>query len=455
MVRPYLRSLVSGAAFIALVAAQPALADVNTDANALFVKVVQTWNLIQSMPVDDPALADQRLDLIAQVNANLDTILADMPGSDIAVRLVVGEGLGSFDIAEVRAAVSESALATTNLTCAEAPTPACLIAAGVAALAGLEDPMTREMAAGVLSDTMARADDPLGAFALLEKYPPSFNSVSLQALIVQAFGRMGQQDRATALIDGLEDQLFRDNLLSELGIGLAEGGRAEDAAAVLGQITEPHLRSRVFTALGDFGQAGALAATARTEQQDFARMWLATAAAQAGDFDLARATIDLITRVDRRLETTKEIALAHARAGQLAEAVMVLRRIPDPDNLELALALWRIDPDPAYVAVLQERFDRTPAMSDSRRMAVMLMNIVDPRPAYQAELDAIFATLNDNQRGKFNAQTIHYLDVAGRYADAAALAFSTPPDGADGDLFNHINNLTAIARAMAADPHLD
>lgn len=75
---PYGRSVAVAALLFLL--APPGSADVNTDANALFVGAVQAWNAAAAIPADDAGRAAERQTLLQEVNGNLDRILNDLPG---------------------------------------------------------------------------------------------------------------------------------------------------------------------------------------------------------------------------------------------------------------------------------------------------------------------------------------------------------------------------------------
>ena len=121
------RNFVLAAAFAGLFAAMPASADVNTDANALFVGAVQAWTAAAAIPTDDPAGAAERAELLETVNRNLDQIIDDLAGSDLAVRLITGETLGPITLHGARDALAQTNAAASGLECAAAPSPACLV----------------------------------------------------------------------------------------------------------------------------------------------------------------------------------------------------------------------------------------------------------------------------------------------------------------------------------------
>lgn len=230
--------------------------------------------------------------------------------------------------------------------------------------------------------------------------------------------------------------------------GLVDRGADTDALSVFSQLTDPADKVLALIAMRAFDDAQVQIEQVPAEGQNRVRSLLSIAAAQAGQVDRAQMVLDQIDDTDWRGLPIKEIAKAQARAGQVAAAIETAHRIPDPARLNLILALWHIAPDPAYVAEIQARFDRTPAQSVSRRDILFLMNIVDPRPDYLAELQVLNAAVDERALGVMASVDIELLNAAGRYADAATLALATQ----DGGAWDKISALMSIAEAIATDP---
>ncbi|MGL5008707.1 MAG: hypothetical protein ACRC6I_02395, partial [Paracoccaceae bacterium] len=264
-----IRPLLASAALTTFLAVAPTWADETSDANALFVAAVRAWDQAQAMPADDPAVAADRLALIAQANADLDRIVTEMPGADIAVKVVVGDVIGSFDVAAVRAALAEAKAAMEPPTCDEAPTPACLIEAAMADLAALDEPKEFGLEDFLLIEALAVADDPRGALDLLETYPDPYFPM-MMAPTVQSFARNGQQDAAEALIEKAADPADRSALLPDLALGLAEAGQTDDALLLLEPVDKPWAEMNVLAAAGRFDEAKALLAEVEADGQNYA-----------------------------------------------------------------------------------------------------------------------------------------------------------------------------------------
>jgi hypothetical protein len=439
-------STVLAAILAAHLFALPARADVNTDANALFVQAVQAWEAAGALPAEQTA---ERLELLQSANRNLEQIITDLPGSDLAVRLITGETLGPITLQGSRDALADLTSQTSGQGCATAPTPDCLIDAAVAAWAMTDEPALRERPPILLIEAMVKADQLDRALAILADYPFAETYYSHMP-IVDALGQAGQIDAAMAIVQQAEDPEIRSRLLSHLAAGLATAGRVDEAELILKDLTAPLHRFTVLVSLGQFDQMDALIATAPPDKQDFLLGWMAAAAADAGLIDLAQTTRDRLSVGDDRRLADSRIAKAQARAGLLADAIETLQDISDP-LLEI-LELWRIDPDPAYVAELQKMLGRTPENTASRRSLVFAMNILDPRPEYLAELRLLDSALDAGQIAAPPISDIRLLTLAGHYADAAALVLALPEDAEFAN--RRSQSIATLAWSMAMDPAL-
>ncbi|SHI71203.1 hypothetical protein SAMN02744035_01330, partial [Thalassobacter stenotrophicus DSM 16310] len=68
----------------------PACADVNADANRLFVEAMQAWKQSEQLTNDSLEQAQERLDLLTLVDENLNLIITENPSSNLAVQLLIG-----------------------------------------------------------------------------------------------------------------------------------------------------------------------------------------------------------------------------------------------------------------------------------------------------------------------------------------------------------------------------
>jgi hypothetical protein len=80
------------------------------------------------------------------------------------------------------------------------------------------------------------------------------------------------------------------------------------------------------------------------------------------------------------------------------------------------------------------------------------MNILDPRPEYQAELRLLTAAEDAGQIANPPISDIRLLTLAGHYADAAALVLALPEDAEFAN--RRSQSIATLAWSMAMDPAL-
>ena len=439
------RNMIFTATMAGFLASTPANADVNTDANALFVGAVQAWTAAVALPAD--AMAD-RAALLQTVNRNLDQIITDLPGSDLAVRLITGETLGPITLQGARDALAQADAAIPMQDCAAMPTPGCLLQVAVAELGDVEDYDLKLILPRLISG-LADADDTATALALFDRYPDS-DGYTRQAYVARFYARTDQTNLALDIVAATAVPAEQSYIRAAIVQGLMDRGADTDALSVLSQVTDPADKVLGLIAMQAFDEAFAQIDQVPADGQNWVRNQLAIAAAQADQVDRAQMVLDQIDDSDWRKSPIQEIAMAQARAGLVAEAIETAHRIPDPARLKIILALWHIAPDPAYVAEIQDRFDRTSAQSVSRRHILFIMNLVDPRPDYLAELQVLDAAVEERSLGRMAYADIELLNAAGRYADAATLALAMSTN--DGRAWDKVSALMFIAEAISADP---
>lgn len=79
---------------LALTAMSPAMADEDADANRLFVEAMLAWEQAADMAGGTPKAVAERVALLSAVQSNLDEIINNYPGANLAVQLVIGEAVG-------------------------------------------------------------------------------------------------------------------------------------------------------------------------------------------------------------------------------------------------------------------------------------------------------------------------------------------------------------------------
>lgn len=326
------------AAFAGLFVATPASADVNTDANALFVRAVQAWTAAAAIAADDPAGAAERSGLLETVNHNLDQIITDLPGSDLAVRLITGETLGPITLQGARDALAQNSAAAPGLDCAAAPNSGCLLQEALADMAMIEDPTLQRFGFPEALRAFTAMDDTQAAITLMQTYP-LLDTPRNQAEVARTFARMGEMDAAFAIVAATPDPVQQSYIRARIVQGLVDRGDDRDAFSAFSQVTEPLDRLVAMAALKEFEATHGLIDAMPADVQNSARKLLSIAAAQAGQIDLAQSVLDQITDSDLRGVVIEEIAMAQARAGLVAEALITAHRIPDPARVRTILAL--------------------------------------------------------------------------------------------------------------------
>jgi hypothetical protein len=269
------------AAALTLLLAQPSLADDQAAANRLFVAAVQAWTEAQALPADAPERA-QRLALVAR---NLHAIVEAYPGSDLAVKLVIGETVGPLSLSLADEAAAEGSNGDPD--CVEA---ACLAERLMAAVAAM---------------------------------PPEALRFNVQFGQVRLLAEAGRRAEAEALAAAAAPEL-RSSMWFQIAAGLALGGDAEAALAVAGSVASE-------------GQS-----------KDLSR-WsaLGNALVKSGATDAAPELLDRLGPAASEEKLRVERGLRLVDLGRLDEALSLadgLRPGQGPDALRSRVALARLMP---------------------------------------------------------------------------------------------------------------
>lgn len=78
------------------------------EANRLFVRSIQAWHEAQNLEVSQSGNLLRKAELLEQIRTNLQRIVQDYPGSDIAVQLVIGNAVGPLSLQGVEAAAEQA-----------------------------------------------------------------------------------------------------------------------------------------------------------------------------------------------------------------------------------------------------------------------------------------------------------------------------------------------------------
>ncbi len=129
-----------------------ALADANSSANRLVVEAVRLLNQARDEP--DP---ERRFELITKVEANLNRVIDRYPGSDAAVKLATGQGIGILSLelvasekAQYEALTIAGQARINKARCFAAPSRECLWAQALAMARNIDDAERRAVALGRL-----------------------------------------------------------------------------------------------------------------------------------------------------------------------------------------------------------------------------------------------------------------------------------------------------------------
>lgn len=406
-------------------------------ANRLFVEAVRFWNQAEALEKDGAGKARARADLLLGVTRNLDMIVSDYSGSDLAVQLILGESIGPLSIESANAAFEDAHQGLARLECLEAPDTDCLFAVAVEALSEMGEESLRweapfvittlaeagrgEAALALMRDTGHDEDNALlieiasalGSADLLRsateralKGPrnddtdqdlgiiiatmaqlglegqdgPAWQAISdtdrAHGPLVHAMLHLGDAERALDHAHKVRDTKRRSQAIGEIVLHLWDAGQGEEALALLDQVDDFGIRrwahielgralkdaDMVRSAMSPGGHDGdavrdlpirhgaeALAEIGYIDEAmksaDVLDTWakhdllraISEIQAEAGAFDEAVETVNLIeSDLDRR-RATGGIAVARAKGGQLAPALEIL----EPYGVDIEFLLDR------------------------------------------------------------------------------------------------------------------
>jgi tetratricopeptide (TPR) repeat protein len=444
----FLRHLPLAVVAFSLTLSTPVVADVNTDANALFVGAVKAWNAAAAIPADDTAQAADRLTLLEEVNGNLDRILDELPGSDLAVRLITGETLGPITLAGARAALVQISAVADAQTCAAAPDPTCLMQQALVIALAEPDELYRDSLLSDVASGMAQSGDPDAAIAIGGEYADPMMQIFISGEIMYALARAGRIDEAMAIAgDDLSD---RDRAI--IAHGLAEGGHQDKAELIIATITDPASLAYALAATGHVAEAQLMVPDFSDVERAGAMPQIAIALARAGQIDAATEAFYQIAATSSRFEPRRELAMAQMRAGLVDDAVKTTEGMAQPSaRLALLLSLWRIAGDEKVAAEVLRLLDKLPEGSSARFLPLTAMSMIDPAGGYAEEATTIRSAITDIEKRRGADYFVVNAAIAlERYTEAAAAVEMIVPDNQRGSS-DRIHALSDIAIAMAAE----
>jgi tetratricopeptide (TPR) repeat protein len=331
--------------------AQVARADDTSEANALFVEAVLAWD--EAATESDGA---ERLRLLETVDRNLQEIITAHPGSDLAVRLVIGDAFGPLSVPGVRAALDEAvavaAVAQVWTDCIAAPNPRCIMAEVERQSQSVPEAQTSGTIisnATLVEVASGQFDSALAMTAPLDGY--FLDAALSNVAIAQANASKVTDAHATA--DRIKSLNRRIRALvtianAEFAMLLWDQSRATLIGAYkeTGSATDPgemnRLRETVIEAMAELGLAQdalTFALDAETvEDRDELLLRIVRAQATEGLIDPAIETAALIEGADALERAQSAIAVAEAKAGMTAEALERADGITDSVDRSLTLS---------------------------------------------------------------------------------------------------------------------
>jgi len=233
--------------------ALPALADDIGEANELLVEAVQ---LLQSAEGTTDAM--ERLKLSEEALGNLNEIVERYPSTDLAVKLITGQAIGSISMADVAAETEElrkkseaEAVPRTWDECQRSPNSRCVVARALDIVVVIEDNWQSTKTLYEISIAQAMAGDVVGAKKTiaqvlnnLDKFQPAqktsllTNSASAQLATGDVEGAEETIARALATAEKIWFDMSKDSALSEIATVQAAAGDVVGAIATMEKIED-------------------------------------------------------------------------------------------------------------------------------------------------------------------------------------------------------------------------
>lgn len=104
----------------------PAVADQNVEANTLFVEATRIFSEINLDVGEETSALVQEYEKLTEVKSLLSSIVADYPGSNLAVRIITGESLGAINLAQLQDKITVTEKRIRLYTCYDNPSFDCL-----------------------------------------------------------------------------------------------------------------------------------------------------------------------------------------------------------------------------------------------------------------------------------------------------------------------------------------
>jgi hypothetical protein len=347
-----------------LLVSTPAFSDDAAESNRIFVTAVKALNEADTLSGNGLAVAENRFRLLDDVTENLNRIINDYSGADLAVKLMIGEEIGPVSMVRVQQTLdaARTQLAAALANCEE---PAlCLNNLALKETRSIEEPRLR---ASLLS------------------------GIAIEQISAELY------TETLAAIDEAEGGLTRDNFLRAFAYAQFLDGDLEAAKNTANTIVDKPKRGYLYNNFV-------------TE--------LATTGQFAAALEIARRPLD--DTYDERHRMFQDIAVAQAIAGRTADAFLTVGAIED--SWFRAIALEHMSIAQAEAGLLNEAIKTADAIEFSGPYvrAVSQLAISEADPSYfTVALDAARAIEDERARGWAHQRISEAQAELGQFAEAA------------------------------------
>lgn len=338
---------------IAVFGLPTAFADSNIAANQLFVETAKLLLEAKQAPVE------RQIELYQRALSNLDKIVAQYPGSDLAVKLASGQAIGKIDRSKIESDQREAKKAA----CYQQPEFSCIVLLALDAARVIDIVPSHTFLLGKIAVAQAKMGDKEGAQATLqqaldntqlikaERGAKAFYPAPALGWIAAAQVAVGNKGSAEATLRQALDAARkmdgnRASALEEVAIAQAAVGEFGQALDITRKIDKPYNHRPLYNiianqaAAGEFGQASITARILDDRGSIItALILIAEAQAKVGDSEKAEATLREALDAARTLETTERahtlatLAAIQAKMGNREGAQAIIREALDATRL--------------------------------------------------------------------------------------------------------------------------
>lgn len=331
----------------------PTFASDQTAANQLFVTGVSEWNEASVISDNFDDNLEIRAKLIESVWIKLNRIVKDYGGSDIAVKLAIGERIGPLSLSQVESALKNVRYQQELVSCSEVgieiPRPACLFSEALDAVSSiaLDDYYTEPSTFTNLGfSRVAQSQAELGYHSqalttarMIKDYEFRVGSLGPMADIVRYQAKAGLFEEAFQAAQMIGDSSEKSKALRHVAIAQSEIGRFNEAFAIATSIESSYHKSLLLLALGRIQEALELSRSIEGSS-DRARA-LIELSKELGDARLIFEALEAARSINDRFGRSvvlRRVAEAQAEAGWFDEALKTVSEIEMQNFRSMALS---------------------------------------------------------------------------------------------------------------------